>query len=263
MSKQECVAAAIKEVISNMMDEVMENVLFKDPFVKEIHHSVKPLYDALVPIEISKGSHFERHFDIIFNDVWTKLVQVIAIEVHGNCTLRQNISGRIGIKSLKRIQQVLCTLDLNTSTQEKVKRDWKTQLEYIKKGGGNLYPIDITCDIFIHNEETNTKYAIELKDHLTNTFEAKASKEKMFKLMAMTPKQVDFAYFALPNNHYGKDEYFKSAFPMKLFNVQNDEPVLIGVEFWELIGGVGTYNHLITELNLIGKNYKKQIKKSF
>ena len=45
-----------------MMTRVMAKVLVEDPFIKEAHHSKKPLYAALVPDEIFKGSHFERRF---------------------------------------------------------------------------------------------------------------------------------------------------------------------------------------------------------
>ena len=38
MTKQERVALAIKEVVSKMMDRVMDNVMIKDPFIKEKHH---------------------------------------------------------------------------------------------------------------------------------------------------------------------------------------------------------------------------------
>jgi Type II restriction endonuclease, TdeIII len=78
MDKQERVASAIKEVVTKMMDRVMDNVLTKDPFVKEKHHASKPLYAALVPDEIFKGSHFERRFVTPFGSVWEKLAQVVA-----------------------------------------------------------------------------------------------------------------------------------------------------------------------------------------
>ncbi|MEZ5449772.1 MAG: hypothetical protein R3E89_12635 [Thiolinea sp.] len=34
-----------------MMDRVMHRVLVDDPFIKEKHHSLKPLYAALVPVQ--------------------------------------------------------------------------------------------------------------------------------------------------------------------------------------------------------------------
>jgi hypothetical protein len=85
----------------------------------------------------------------------------------------------------------------------------------------------------------------------------------MFKLLAMTPKQVDFAYYALPYNPFGKRENYKWGFPMRWFNMHTDESVLIGDEFWELIGGVGTYSNFIKEINLLGKEYRERIYKEF
>ncbi len=263
MTKQESVAIAIKEVVSKMMDRVMENVLIKDPFIKEKHHSAKPLYAALVPDEIFKGSHFERRFVTPFGSVWEKLAQVVAIEAHGNCLMGHTINGNIGSESLRRIQEVLNKLEHNTKGAEKVKPDWETELEYIKQGGGNPIPVTVTCDIFIHNQETNIKYAFELKGPLPNSDQTKVSKEKMFKLLAMSPKQVDFAYYALPYNPYGKKEDYRWGFPMRWFNMQQDASVLIGNEFWELIGGEGTYNNFIKEINLLGKEYRERIYREF
>ena len=56
------VAEGIRTVISELMESVMNKVLVTDPFIPEEHHAKKPLYAALVPDEIFKGSHFERRF---------------------------------------------------------------------------------------------------------------------------------------------------------------------------------------------------------
>ncbi|MDD5151159.1 MAG: TdeIII family type II restriction endonuclease [Flavobacterium sp.] len=263
MSKQKRVALAIKEVVSKMMDRVMDNVMIKDPFIKEKHHSAKPLYAALVPDEIFKGSHFERRFVTPFGGVWEKLAQVVAIEAHGNCSMGHSVSGIVGSESLRRIQEVLNKLEHNKKGELKVKPDWETELKYIQEGGGEPIPVSVTCDIFIHNETTNAKYAFELKGPLPNSDQTKVSKEKMFKLLAMEPKQVDFAYYALPYNPYGKKEDYKWAFPMRWFNMQSDSSVLIGNEFWELIGGKGTYNNFIKEVNHLGKEYRERIYREF
>jgi hypothetical protein len=45
--------------------------------------------------------------------------------------------------------------------------------------------------------------------------------------------------------------------------MQHDKSVLIGDEFWELIGGEGTYNNFIKEVNLIGKEYRERIYREF
>lgn len=263
MSKEERISLAIKKVVSEMMERVLQNVLFKDPFVKETHHFTKPLYAALVPDEIFKGSHFERRFVTPFGSVWEKLAQVVAIEAHGNCTLGNAIDGVVGSESLRRIQEVLNRLEHNTKDIAKTKPDWGKELDYIKQGGGEPIPVSVTCDIFIHNKETDTKYAFELKGPLPNSDQTKVSKEKMFKLLAMKPKQVDFAYYALPYNPYGNKADYKWGFPMRWFDMQNDASVLIGNEFWELIGGKGTYHNFVSEINLLGKGYRERIYNEF
>ena len=90
--------------ISGEEKEVMEKVLETDPFVEEAHRSKKPLYAALVPDEIFKGSHFERRFVTPFGGVWEKLAEVVALEFHGICTRGHSISGNVGEESLRRIR---------------------------------------------------------------------------------------------------------------------------------------------------------------
>ena len=253
----------IQAVIKDLMDRVMNRVLVEDPFIKEKFHADKPLYAALVPDEIFKGSHFERRFVTPFGGVWEKLARVVAMEAHGNCSMGHHVTGVVGSESLRRIQEVLNKLEHNTKGTEKVKPNWEKELKYIRQGGGKPIPVTVTCDIFIHNEETDTKYAFELKAPLPNSDQTKVSKEKMFKLLAMKPKQVDYAYYALAYNPYGKKKDYRWTFPMRWFNMHQDESVLIGDEFWELIGGKGAYKNFIKEINLLGKEYRERIYREF
>lgn len=45
--------------------------------------------------------------------------------------------------------------------------------------------------------------------------------------------------------------------------MKEDEVVLIGNEFWEKIGGLGTYQSFIDAVNEIGNEYKERIYKEF
>lgn len=263
MNKQERVAEAIKHVVTTMMDRVMVRVLIEDPFIKEAHHSSKPLYAALVPDEIFKGSHFERRFVTPFGKVWEKLAQVVAIEAHGECFMGHTISGNVKSERLRRIQEVLNSLEHSTKIKVKTKPDWDSELKYILEGNGEPIPVTVTCDIFINNKETGGKYAFELKGPLPNSDQTKVSKEKMFKLLAMDNSQVTGAFYALPYNPYGKREDYKWGFPMRWFNMQTDKSVLIGNEFWDMIGGNGTYENFIKEINLLGKEYRERIYREF
>ncbi|APB33415.1 hypothetical protein GlitD10_1095 [Gloeomargarita lithophora Alchichica-D10] len=73
-----------------------------------------------------------------------------------------------------------------------------------------LLSYSVICDLFIDNKTTHKKYAFELKAPLPNSDQTKVSKGKMFKLLAMKPPQVDYAYYALPYNPYGKTENYSN-----------------------------------------------------
>ena len=240
----------------------MDRVLVTDPFIKESHHSSKPLYAALVPDEIFKGSHFERRFVTPFGGVWEKLAHVVALEAHGNCQMGYEINGTIRQERLRRIQETLNKLE-HRNGNEKTKPAWDQELEYIRAGNGQLIPATVVCDIFIKNQENGVRYAFELKAPLPNSDQTKVSKEKLLKLLAMEPQVVDYAYYALPYNPYGKKEDYKWTFPMRWFNMHEDESVLIGNEFWDLIGGAGTYDNFIKEINVLGREYKERIYREF
>jgi hypothetical protein len=261
--KNKNVNNGISKVVSELMDRVMDKVLITDPFIKEKHHSSKPLYAALVPDEIFKGSHFERRFVTPFGGVWEKLAQVVADEYHGHCEMGKTINGEVGTERLRRIQEVLNRLEHKKKGKDKQKPDWDIELKYILEGGGKPIPTSVVCDIFIESKKTKKKYAFEIKAPLPNSDQTKVSKEKMFKLLAMNPCKVDYAFYALAYNPYGKREDYNWSFPMRWFDMHNDESVLIGNEFWDLIGGKGTYKNFISEINSLGKEYRERIYREF
>jgi len=257
------IEAAISGIISDLMNRVMNRVLVQDPFIPEQHHASKPIYAALVPDEIFKGSHFERRFVTPFGSVWEKLAVVVARERHGNCQHGLNIEGTIRSERLRRIQEVLNTLEHPGDKKERVSPNWKRELDYILAGKGEVVPATVTCDLFIDSDSTKKKYSFELKGPLPNSDQTKVSKEKMFKLLCMEPKQVDEAFYALPYNPYGAKQDYAWSFPLRWFDMVNDSSVLIGNEFWELIGGEGTYEAFTSSINSLGKEYRERIYREY
>jgi Type II restriction endonuclease, TdeIII len=264
MTKVNPAAAAIQKVVSTMMDRVLQRVLVEDPFIKEAHQANKPLYAALVPDEIFKGSHFERRFVTPFGGVWEKLAVVAAQQAHGHCEKGWSITANVSEERLRRIQEVLNKLEHRQLGDAKQTPSWDTELAYVMAGKGKPVPVTVVCDIFVHNPTSGKRYAFELKGPLPNSDQTKVSKEKMFKLLAMSPVQVDAAFYALPYNPYGSNKSdYQWTFPKRWFDMHSDPCVLIGNEFWDFIGGVGTYEQFIQEVNLLGKAYRERIYREY
>ena len=255
---------AIQAVIQDLMDRVMTRVLKEDPFLPESHKARKPLYTALVPDEIFKGSHFERRFVTRFGHVWEQLAIVAAEKGLGHGVKGYEISGTIKEGRLRRISEILNQLEHSVNGKKKRKPNWDFELAYILQGVGQEIPIKVVCDIYAQNNLTGERFAFELKGPLPNSDQTKVSKEKILKLYAMTDPQIEGAYYALPYNPYGtKREDYEWSFPGRWFDMKRDEAVLIGNEFWEKVGGVGTYQAFIDAVNEIAPEYKERIYREF
>lgn len=253
----------IREVIADLMDKVMHKVLVADPFLPEVHHAAKPLYAALVPDEIFKGAHFERRFVTPFGTAWERLAVVVAQSHFGRAIAQAKVEGNIGEERLRRIQEILNAEDHGTRQQEKRKPNWQADLAYILAGAGNPVPVVVVCDLLVEDVTSGQKFAFELKGPLPNSDQTKVSKEKMLKLMAMEQHPIEAAYYSLVYNPYGQRNSYAWSFPKKWFDLGVDASVLIGSELWDMLGGEGTYDLFIDEVNKLGASYKEQIYRDY
>ncbi len=263
-SKSKRMKAAIQDVIKRLMDRVMHKVLIEDPFLQDKHRAEKPLYAALVPDEIFKGSHFERRFVTPFGSAWEDLAVVAAKEGLGFGVKSHAMVGTVKAERLRRITEVLNRLEHPAGRgQERVRPDWQSELQYVLQGKGKNIPVTVICDVYAEDRKNHKRYAFELKAPLPNSDQTKVSKEKILKLYSMEPLPVDGAYYALPYNPYGRREDYKWSPPGRWFNMKEDQVILIGDEFWEKIGGLGTYQAFINAVNEIGPEYKGRIYREF
>lgn len=256
--------AAIQTVIRQLMDAVMGRVLVEDPFIEKEHRTKKPLYAALVPDEIFKGSHFERRFVTPFGTAWEKLALQAATASLGTAEKGKAIRGNVKRDRLQRISEILRELEHAEIGKEKRKPDWDSELAYVLEGHGADVEVNVVCDLYVEDtKKTGKKMAFELKAPLPNSDQTKVSKEKLLKLHVMEPPVVSGAFYALPYNPFGAKEKYSWTFPGRWFDMKNDKVVLIGEEFWEIIGGRGTYQTILNAVEEIGREYKDRIYREY
>src|SRR5258706_942829 len=182
---EDSIKVAIQTIITNMMDRIMNRVLVTDPFIPETHHAKAPLYSAVVPDEIFKGSHFERRFVTPFGSAWERLAVAAANAGLGFGVTGHMITGNVGEERLRRISEILNELEHPPQNEAERRRpDWPTELEYVLGGAGEPIPCPVNCDVYVEDRRKREvkKYAFELKAPLPNSDQTKASKERMLKL---------------------------------------------------------------------------------
>ena len=177
--------AAIQSIIKRMMDSVMHDALVKKPFMPEKHRADNPLYAALVPDEIFKGSHFEHKCVTPFGSAWEALAVIAAEKGLGVGKLHHSITGTVRYGRLRRIQEVLNNLEFANEGQERVRQTWENELAYVLEGGGEPIPVTVICDVYAEDRANARRYAFELKAPMPSSDQTKVSKEKILKLYSM------------------------------------------------------------------------------
>ncbi len=94
-------------------------------------------------------------------------------------------------------------------------------------------------------------------------FSLAPEKEKMLKIKAMYPEENHHVFYALPFNPFGQRENYSHAHPKRWFDMINDEVVLMGKEFWDILGGEGAYEELIEIFEEVGQEYRPRINRDY
>lgn len=253
----------IKMILRKMMDGVMQKRLVDEPWNLEQEKAKRPFHYALAPELVWKGSKFERSLVTVMGQIgWEQIAKVIAEEYHGTAENGKEIEGKTYTGRLDKIHSILDKLEHSSS--RKRKPDWNTELaEVLNVKDGNKTRIKIIWDLYIHNSRTDEFCYCEIKAPKPNSDQTKVSKEKMLKLKAIYPESNHHVYFALPFNPYKKRKNYNHPHPKRWFDMINDKVVLIGKEFWDLVGGNGTYEELIKLFEEVGQEYRPRINKEY
>lgn len=119
--------------------------------------------------------------------------------------------------------------------------------------GGTYHKEGNKVDFYMLRDDI--EYYFEIKTVKPNIDVFTKSKTKLLEWIARKRKGVK-VFLAFPYNPYAPEPYNR-------FTIQNmmDHPndFLVGEEYWDFLGGKGTYEDLLEVFDLVGKNYRGRI----
>ena len=164
-------------------------------------------------------------------------------------------TGTIHTAQLHAIQSILNDLE-----SRKRRPDWDKEIgEVFAVASGRTEPCHVTVDVAVGDSaaDQRTHEFFEIKAPLPNSDQTKVSKEKIFKLTAMARREC--AFYALPFNPFGTRAAYSHPFPMRWFDMRTDQVVLIGAEFWDRLGGPGTWVEMLEVAEEVGAGLRQRI----
>lgn len=180
---------------------------------------------------------------------WEKFAEIIAEENFDEVHRRKRIYGQITDNARSKISSMLDSLD-NGNLEVNVENE-KNKVIRANEVGSNK---EASQEIDLMLKEGDQEYYLELKSVKPNKNEVKAAKSDLLKVIAM--KGDVEVFLAMPFNPYFDNNYRRWTV-IKFFDEGND--FLIGKNFWDFLGGEGTYEELLDIFEEVGKEVKSKI----
>jgi hypothetical protein len=239
--------------ITKILESCVKRTIVRVNKTIKDNNSPKPFHQALLTEDIVKISSFERSFSTSFGQgPIEEISQVLAI-ANGYKAERQKESMLTVYKGAVDEIERICSALRDGNNQPNWTKEKNVVTSFDK---GDTVVKKVISDLWMKKD--NKEYFLTIKTVKPNLDQSEKAKKDMLLLKAGSDKYSTF--LGLYYNPYGLNRSdYKHNFPMKIFNMHKDECVLIGKDYWDFIGGVGTYEELIKVFALAGVNTKTSL----
>jgi len=242
---------ATKEEITAILQDCVDRAIIR---VKK-DKTYRPFHEALLTKKLVAASTFERSFSTSFGQgPIEEISKILALSVGAEAIRQKETLANVNKGAVDEIERILSALRSGEATP-----NWDKEISRISAFTKGDYVVRrIISDLWIKKE--NTEIFISIKTVKPNIDQTEIVKKDLLLLKAHNPKFK--TYLGLYYNPGGpKKTDYNWKIPSKIFNMTHDECVLIGPEYWNLIGGKGTYNSLLKIFEKVGNDTRAQLEK--
>lgn len=217
--------------------------------------SLKPFHDAILPEEFRKVSAFERSFSTRLGTTFEECARLIARQNHAEASRGYEMRVQIDASALEAIEKQIERLDAG----EQPKLEEMVRAVLNAPVGNNKRTIRIVADLFVKTH-SGTELYFEIKSPMPNKGQCLEVMQRLLRIQRARGKGLPDVqtYFAMPYNPYGggRDNY-QWGYARRYLPLEDG--VLIGEEFWSLLGGKGTYERLLEIYYEVGQAKAKDL----
>jgi Type II restriction endonuclease, TdeIII len=207
-----------------------------------------PFHDALVPGITLLGEH---SFSTRLGNLHEKIAAVIASEIHADVRQPHDLAGAIPVLSREFITQRISALE-----HREAERDASYEREQIFSHFGNQVNAATRIDLYIRTHGGEDHY-FEIKSPKPNKGQCIEMKQRLLTALVIRRQESTQTWWGVPYNPYGRGEY-RWVYPLAFFDFEDE--VMLGLPFWDFVGGTGTYKELLELYRHVGVEFAERIR---
>lgn len=207
-----------------------------------------PFHDALVPGITLLG---ERSFSTRLGNLHEDIAAVIAEDVHADVQQPLDLAGSIPVLSREFITQRIRQLE-----HREARPDAQYEREQILAHFGERVSASTRIDLYIRTHDER-EFFFEIKSGKPNKGQCIEMKQRLMTALAIRRSETAFAQWGIPYNPYGLGPYLH-AFALPFFDFERE--VMLGEQFWDFVGGAGTYEELLALYRRVGEEFTERLR---
>ncbi|HKZ71374.1 MAG TPA: TdeIII family type II restriction endonuclease [Anaerolineales bacterium] len=178
--------------------------------------------------------------------LYPELAKLIASENYTDVELNKEIQGELGSKTVAAIDRIVRDLRAHRRSP-----DHGLEMKEIMKAdsGTRKASVRVIADLFIGDFRSGPLFA-EIKTPLPNLDICAETKSKILTFEALLHARHPRGYLAFPYNPFITRAAYAHSFTKRIMDMQAE--VLIADEFWDTIGGKGTFADLLEIIETVG-----------
>jgi hypothetical protein len=221
----------------------------------------KPFHTAIIPLELLRLSAFERGFSTSLGTTFEECAKLIALKYQAEVHRAYDLIGEVSSNALGKIDEYVELFD-QAPRERKQHPSFQVMAEIVlnsQKDSGETRRVRIRSDLFFMSHDGREHY-FELKAPQPNKDQCLRAVRRMLTICLLRnelPPKVN-TYFAMAYNPYGSSrEHYR--WSIAKAHLPFDETVLIGHEFWEILGEGTTYDELLEIYQEVGQDKAQHI----
>lgn len=185
--------------------------------------------------------------------LYPHLAELIAKEHYQNVLLEYEITGTLNKSTADAISKIVREL---RSRQRRPNQSVEIAEIMNASDVSKSEPVSVKviADLYIGDFHRGPLFA-EIKTPMPNLDICAETKHKMLTFIALFYQHHPQGYLAFPYNPFLTREGYKHSFTKRVMDLQTE--VLMGSEFWDEIGGMGTFNQLLQIIEEVGNDLQQ------